>query len=430
MRNRYLDLLRAAAIVRVVVYHSYGWPWLSIVFPAMGVMFAVAGSLTAASLDDRPAGAVVASRVRRLLPPVWLLGLVTVPLMLHSGWRAETDGTHPFQPATLGFWILPLGDPPGSDDAAFVWDALWYVRTYLWLVLLSPLLYPLFKRIGWPLLAAPLLGMALLGRGDFGMPAAVESALWDLTTYGACWLAGFAHRDGRLARLHPALTVAAAVALGGLGLYWLGQDGAESGGDLNDASEAQAAYCLAGVLLLLRWQPSTDWMGRAAPVRKLVTLLNSRAVTIYLWHGVAIAATWPVLERIGMDDLGALETPVTLAVTVALTTVAVAVFGWAEDLAARRRPRIWPTGGSGPAAEPAAEPATEVTPLPAGWPETVPAAEPAIQRTVRDMPVAGRRPESRADDGWEGVPWSGPDAPSQGGHPLPLRFTGGDGNHL
>jgi len=38
MRNRYIDTLRAAAIVRVIVYHAIGWAWLTLVLPAMGVM--------------------------------------------------------------------------------------------------------------------------------------------------------------------------------------------------------------------------------------------------------------------------------------------------------------------------------------------------------------------------------------------------------
>jgi peptidoglycan/LPS O-acetylase OafA/YrhL len=453
VRNRYLDTLRAAAIVRVVVYHHFGWAWLSVAFPAMGVMFAVAGSLTAASLDRRPAGPVVASRLRRLLPPVWLLGLITVPVMLWSGWAGETGGQHPFRPAELGFWLLPLGDPPGSDEAAFVWDALWYVRTYLWLVLLSPLLYPLFKRFGWPLLAVPLLGMALLERGDFGMPAPVESALWDLTTYGACWLAGFAHRDGRLRRMHPALTVLTACALGGLGLYWLVQGHAEVGWDLNAASEAQAVYSLAAVLLLLRWEPASDPLARLRPLASLVSGLNSRAVTIYLWHGVAIAAVWPVLERTGLDDLGRLENPVTLAVAVALTAVLVAVFGWAEDLAAGRRPRLWPAPPGEPSAPrhtavPVPEAPRQAAPapapaprsgerLPAGWPEilreSVTDREAATQRITphrltRDMPVAGRPPAAAVPRiGQQGAPWAGYAPPAQpGGEPLPLRFTGPD----
>ncbi|GIE31369.1 hypothetical protein Ait01nite_044140 [Actinoplanes italicus] len=464
MRNRYLDTLRAAAIVRVVVYHHFGWAWLSVVFPAMGVMFAVAGSLTAASLDRRAARPVVVSRLRRLLPPVWLLGLMAVPAMLGAGWAAETDGQHPFRPAELGFWLLPLGDPPGSDAAAFVWDALWYVRTYLWLVLLSPLLYPLFKKIGWPLLAVPLLGMAMLEHGDFGMPAPVESALWDLTTYGACWLAGFAHRDGRLRRLHPALTVLAACALGGLGLYWLVQGHAEVGWDLNEASEAQAVYSLAAVLLLLRWEPASDPLARLRPVANLVSGLNSRAVTIYLWHGVAIAAVWPVLERTGLDDLGRFEDFATLAVTAALTAVLVAMFGWAEDLAAGRRPRLWPAtpaappsapAPASPSAPPSASASSSASPrhaappapaprraerLPAGWPETPREAlsdrEVATQRITphrlaRDMPVAGRPPAAAGGGaphtGPQGAPWAGYAPPTQpGGHPLPLRFTGHD----
>ena len=33
-RNRYIDTLRAAAIVRVVVYHAIGWAWLTVALPA------------------------------------------------------------------------------------------------------------------------------------------------------------------------------------------------------------------------------------------------------------------------------------------------------------------------------------------------------------------------------------------------------------
>ncbi|BBH71048.1 hypothetical protein ACTI_77330 [Actinoplanes sp. OR16] len=365
MRNRYLDLLRAVAIVRVIVYHHFGWPLLSIVFPAMGVMFAVAGSLTAASLAKRSPGSVVVSRMRRLLPPVWLLGLVAVPAMLYAGWQTETDGEHPFSPANLAFWILPLGDPPGSDAGAFVWDALWYVRTYLWLVLLSPLLYPVFRKVGWPMLALPLLLMVVLERGSFGMPAPVESALWDLATYGACWLAGFAHRDGRLGRTHPSVVVAGFLALGGTGLYWLVQGHAETGWDLNEVSEAQAVYSLAFVLLALRWQPPIERLVTNPNVDRFVNLLNARAVTVYLWHGAAIAAVYPILEFIAMEDLGHFEAPITLGITFGVTAVAVMLFGWAEDLAAKRRPRLWP-------ADPTPMPATPqpVGPVPAGWPES------------------------------------------------------------
>jgi peptidoglycan/LPS O-acetylase OafA/YrhL len=114
VRNRYLDLLRAVAIVRVIVYHLFGWPWLTMVVPAMGVMFALAGSLTAASLERRGDARVIGSRLRRLLPPLWVLGLVGIPLMLAAGWREET-GDHPFSVPKLAFWVLPVGDPTASE---------------------------------------------------------------------------------------------------------------------------------------------------------------------------------------------------------------------------------------------------------------------------------------------------------------------------
>ncbi|GLY00278.1 membrane protein [Actinoplanes sp. NBRC 101535] len=399
VRNRYLDMLRAVAIVRVIVYHHFGWPWLSIVIPAMGVMFAVAGSLTAASLQNRPPGKVLTSRMRRLLPPVWLLGLVSVPVMLYFGWASETDGEHPFEPWRLVFWLLPLGDPPGSDEGAFVWDALWYVRTYLWLVLLSPLLFPVFRKVGWPLVALPLLGMTMLEKGSWGMPAEVESALWDLVTYGACWIAGFAHRDGRLARMHPAAVLLAAGALAGLGLKWLVQSSDELGWDLNEVSEAQAVYSLAFVLIALRWQPPIEKLARTPAVDRAVNLLNARAVTVYLWHGAAIAAVWPILAFTNMEDLGSLEGPVTLSITFAVTAAAVVAFGWVEDLAAKRRPRLWPAVLTPPPPAPPEKPLAErIGPIPAGWPEGDPApapggpasGAPAPETERIEMPVAGR----------------------------------------
>ncbi|MCA2212085.1 acyltransferase family protein [Jidongwangia harbinensis] len=358
MRNRYLDLLRAAAIVRVVVYHLFGWPWLSLLLPAMGVMFALAGSLTAASLDRRAAGPVITSRLRRLLPPLWLLAVFAVPVMLVTGW-AQEEGEHPFSVARLGFWLLPIGDPPGSDHAVDVWEPLWYLRAYLWFVVLSPLLFAAWKRIGWFAVAAPVLLIGVLDLTGLTLPETADAALWDFATYGACWIAGFAHHDGRLARVRPAVLVPVSVALGAAALYWLSGHPGEDGYDLNEVTESQALWSLAFVLLVLRWRPPMGWLARVRPMDRLVTLLNARAVTVYLWHNIAIAVVWPVLAMVALDDLGVLSGPMELAVALALTGVAVLAFGWAEDLAARRPPRLWPTTEPPPGASPGAPPAPE-----------------------------------------------------------------------
>jgi peptidoglycan/LPS O-acetylase OafA/YrhL len=362
VRNRYLDLLRAAAIVRVIVYHLFGWPWLSILLPAMGIMFALAGSLTAASLDKRAARRVVASRLRRLLPPLWLLGLIAVPVMLVAGWQQEVDGDHPFSVARLAFWLLPLGDPPGSDKGVDVWEPLWYLRAYVWFILLSPLLYLAYRRIGWLAVAAPLALMAILDKTGFSLPDTADAAMWDFATYGACWITGFAHHDGRLARLRPWVVIVAAAVLGAAAVYWLRGHQGEDAWDLNDVSESQALWSVAFVLLALRWQPSMRWLNRARPLSRAVTLLNARAVTVYLWHNIAIALVWPTLAVLTLDDLGHLEGPVDLVVAILLTGAAVLAFGWAEDLAAKRRPRLWPADGPGPHPEPVA---IQRSPMPA-----------------------------------------------------------------
>ncbi|WIM93676.1 acyltransferase [Actinoplanes oblitus] len=400
MRNRYLDLLRAAAIVRVIVYHLFGWSWLSIVMPAMGVMFALAGSLTAASLEKRPANRVVTSRLRRLLPPLWLLGLIAVPVMIALGWAQEEDGEHPFTPWKLAFWILPLGDPPGSDLGIDSWEPLWYIRAYVWFILLSPLLWVVWKRLGpacWLLVFAPIAAIVVLDKTGFALPETADAVMWDFVTYGACWIMGFAHRDGRLARLHPTSVLLLAAMLGGAALYWQNGHQGEDAWDLNDVSESQSLYSLAFVLLTLRWQPGMAWLARVRPLDRAVTLLNNRAVTVYLWHNLAIAAIWPLLTFLALDDLGHLEKPVTLGMTFLLTGVAVLLFGWVEDLAAQRRPRLWPDAVPARAVstatpDPVAVPMEPTGPVPAGWPEV-----------GRDgMPRAGW-----SDAGRDGQPFAG-----------------------
>ena len=425
MRNRYLDLLRAAAIVRVIVYHLFGWPWLSIVLPAMGIMFALAGSLTAASLEKRAGGQVVFSRLRRLLPPLWLLGLLVVPVMLVIGWRHESGGEHPFSLPRLLFWIFPAGDPPGSDAAVDAWEPLWYIRAYLWFILLSPFLYALYKKIGWAAVALPLALIVVLDLTGLTLPDTADAALWDFVTFGACWIAGFAHHDGRLRRLPIYVAYPVAIALGAVAIYYLNGHQGDDPWDLNDVSESQALWSIAFVLIVLRWQPSMTWLARVRPLDKLVTLLNARAVTVYLWHNIAIDAVWPVLTFVALDDLdGKLGDGVDLAVALVLTLAAVLLFGWAEDLAAKRSPQLWPTGPrafkpESPVVEPEPEPLAIVTgrpdvraygaaaamsPRPGGWPpaprtaydpsEGRHAAPDSGDREVEvswGLPVAGRR---------------------------------------
>lgn len=349
-RDRYLDLLRAVALVRVVTYHSFGWAWLGLLFPSMGVMFALAGSLMARSLD-RPAMQVIGGRFRRLLPPFWLFGFFVVAAMLVHGWGPGADDDPRMWWSRLAFWILPVNDPPTTEWAAQVTDPLWYVRTYLWFVLLSPLLLRLFRRVPW-LTVAGFLGLAALSQsGIVPVPdnlAHLQSAINDVASFGACWVLGFAHRDGLIDRMPRDLVCAVSLATMAAGGWFALTFQTDEGYDLGEIPLAQALWSFGFVLLLLRFRPSgTGWLRRIRPLDWLVSAFNARAVTVYLWHEVALVVSVLVIDL--MWAVPALEDTLPLdagwfqyVVTWPLIAVAVLLFGWMEDLAAKRKPRLLP----------------------------------------------------------------------------------------
>jgi peptidoglycan/LPS O-acetylase OafA/YrhL len=311
VRDRYLDTLRAAAIVRVVVYHAFPVAWLGYALPAMGVMFGIGGSLMARSLDrsDGAPDRVLANRLRRLLPAFWAFGAVLVPAMLWNGWPDR-----PHWPRLL-LWLVPVAEPPGSTWALPATEVLWYIVTYLWLLVLSPVLLWAYRR--WPLRTALLpLGLVFVVGG--------AGVVGDLATFGACWIAGFAHRDGVLRRMATPLLAVLAAACVAAGVAWVllvtpGEF------DLNDIPPAQALYSLGFVLVLLRLSPRMDGRLRG----RVVSALNRRAVTIYLWHNPAIAACFVVGDAVGAWRLGQVGY---LAVAMALLLGPVAVLGWIEDV--------------------------------------------------------------------------------------------------
>ncbi|MGW6316507.1 acyltransferase family protein [Streptomyces sp. NPDC055099] len=351
-RNLYLDFLRALALVRVVMYHTFNWAWLTLAFPAMGVMFALAGSLMARSLDrrDRTATAVVRARMRRLLPPVWLFGLIVVGVMLLSGWRPDEDGdTSTTWPAML-FWVVPLGDPPAAPDdwAQEIVAPLWYIRAYLLFVLFSPLLLRMFRRLPRSCVIG-FLALAAVAQAEITpLPARVEDSVVDLAIFGACWLLGFAHRDGMVKELSTALVWTLGAGVMAVGGWFAMTHRTEEGYDLGAIPLAQALWSFGFVLLLLRFGPKDDsWVIRHRPLHAAVVWFNARAVTIYLWHEVALVCGILLVDQMwkvpAMESYLPLDTQWFLfLVAWPLIVVAVLLIGWTEDWAAKRPLRLWP----------------------------------------------------------------------------------------
>ncbi|MET8977545.1 acyltransferase [Streptomyces sp. NPDC004539] len=341
-RDRYFDTLRAVALVRVVAYHTFGWAWAGMVFPSMGIMFGLAGTLMAKSLE-RPALKVVKSRMRRLLPPFWFWGVFVVLAMLVHDWMPGWQ---------IVFWVVPLGDPPGNAWGQQAWEILWYLRTYLWFVLLSPVLLRVFRLAPVAVLLstlAPILVFHFLWEppdNRFG------NALTDLATFLFCWVLGFAHRDGVLQRLKPfAVILLSLAAIGFGGWYALTHQGETGSYDLDDIPLAQAFWS-AGYVTLLMYAKSyfgVDFAGLAKHRRldRIVTVFNARAVTIYLWHEIALILAVPLIDRFW--DIPAFEKWLPLdsqwfmfGVGWLLIVVFVLLCGWMEDVAGRKRPRLLP----------------------------------------------------------------------------------------
>jgi len=325
-RSPYIDALRALAILRVYLLHTLWLTWLPLAFPAMPVMFALAGYLTAVSLDRGAPLRVVGSRLRRLLPPLWALAVVAVPLMVLVGWRPSLPD--------VSWWVVPLRNPPSSEWGGPFSLGLWYIRAYLWLVLLSPLLWWAFRR--WPVGALlTLSAFAVL----FASPLVdlqmnpVTDVFWSTAAYGTCWLIGYARHTGLLDRV-PLRWYALGVGALALGaMMWLAERG-------EDDRLGALVWGWAVVLLLMRARPRLDWLAQVPWLARLIRMINARAVTIYVWHLPVLYAAGGLLT---MSGLYAGKAAILGVGTVLLVAVVLAL-GWVEDLAARRRPSLLPPG--------------------------------------------------------------------------------------
>jgi peptidoglycan/LPS O-acetylase OafA/YrhL len=336
------------------LYHITEVGLLTVIFPAIGVMFAIGGSLTARSLARAGQGseasafrattAVVISRFRRLLPSVWVFAALA---LVASIWLGLGSGQGLLDQVGLLWWVLPLAAPTrfGSDEAWVFTGAVWYLTAYLWFVLLSPMLLRLLQ--AWPrstLLAGLALPVVLhLQLLTVGGP--FQSQAYDLTQYAACWLVGMAHREGWLARLSyavlwPVLGVFGAATVASLVASGQTLDTV----DLHQLPVVNGLWSAVFAAAVLRLAPSSErnsallsWAITHDGVTSTVRVLNARALTIYLWHyPCLLLARWLT----GFDSAAGPWLWPTGALAVVFTAAAVVAVGWVEDVAARRP--AWP----------------------------------------------------------------------------------------
>ncbi|HEY5878490.1 MAG TPA: serine hydrolase [Nakamurella sp.] len=349
-RDPLVDGLRVVALGRVVLWHTFAAPWLSWIFPAMPVMFFLAGSVLAGSLLAGSATAGrgpvdhlrrTSRRVGRILIPFWAYSLGVLATMLIVGHRlddAESGATGGWRLALSV--VVPLHATSGTDRD-WLTGHLWYLTDYLFLLVLLPIAVLLARRIT-AVVTVALLGLIALEVGPLldlpGLTGAARVGVGDLLCYGLFALLGIAWAGRR--GVPPTARTSTARAAGGTALIAAtlvaGRSFPLPTGSLNESYLLLAVSALGWLLLIgAAEQPLRRLAGRPG-IATTTRAVSARALTIYLWHPAAILLALTVAPD------GPMAAPVTLGLTVLLTGTAVVALGWVEDLAAHRPPRLWP----------------------------------------------------------------------------------------
>jgi CubicO group peptidase (beta-lactamase class C family)/peptidoglycan/LPS O-acetylase OafA/YrhL len=339
-RDPALDLLRSVALVRVVLWHAFAASWMTF-FAAMPTLFFVAGVLLSASNDGRRHRDVLARRCRRLLPPFWLYGAVVG--FAGAVYSRLSDESMKFSLATLwaaGSWVLPIVDPVASEwHGGWFSTHLWYLRTYLWILLLAPILAKFARdlRIAVPVFAGGVFVIDLAERWELASDSGIRVIAGDAFTYGFFVVLGMAYRNRRRDPDRRLLAVGAAGAALATAVHVMvaGLPAAGVNGSYPAVALTGAAWLfgIGAIERPVRQLAETPW------VRRLTTAVNRRAVTIYLWHPAAIVAGYVALARWGGAVPSALRPLVVLIVAVGVTALVAVGVGWVEDFAAGRADR-------------------------------------------------------------------------------------------
>ncbi|MGI8983376.1 MAG: serine hydrolase [Acidimicrobiales bacterium] len=335
-REVFLDAVKAIAIVRVVVWHMFGVAAITYFVAAIPAMFFVTGSLLAKSMDRRPPRVVLADRFHRLLLPYWAFGAVAWLAMAVAATRTGTG--LPLQRAAL--WLFPVGGIAGSAwEGGWLSSHLWYVRALVWLLLASPLLLRWVRRAGPGVLLVPVAGVflidALSRRG--GLLAAHHATSWavgDVVLLSVFLMAGFVHRDRGLRTVSRRGWLVVAVVSGVAAGAWLFTQPVPQG-IVNNSHPMHLFVGAAWLALALAGRDALTRLANAPVAGAAIRAVGRRSLTIYLWHTAAIIVALNALEAAGVVG-GPAHFVGLVVLTVLGTYVLVTLFGWVEDLAARR----------------------------------------------------------------------------------------------
>ena len=311
-RDIALDGLRAIAILRVITWHASGWSWTTWIISSVPAMFVVTGALLARSLQKASALDTLRKRFKRLLLPLWFYSLTVYLLSLHFHVRTSAVWT----------FFFPFAQPTSLIASQWFTSAMWYLRAYVWVLVLSPFIYALTRKF------KSIIPIA-------GMIAVVALGVWNIDTAGFGWAAG---------DIVLYSTCAAA------GMAWL-VDGRPSPRSLHITA---IAFLVGAVTWLLYRQPMDDVVNNDHVLHLFVggfwtalllhfpntlssfattavsRFLNRYPLSIYLWHSMTAWFFWQLVPN-------AIPSNVRVLLIVALTFLALPVVTYLIGLFEQRK---------------------------------------------------------------------------------------------
>ncbi len=298
-RDAFLDVVRSISIVRVMFWHAFGYWWISWTFAAMPAVFYVSGAVLAKSLRSRgvdAAGvrAVMRGRLRRLVPPYLAFVAIAIAIVTLGAPAVWTD-----EPLNALSWFVPFRAPASLPwEEGWLSAPLWFLRALVIILAITPLVRPLGRKI--PGIAQFVTWAAALVILDHWVDqqtteqaTAIARGVADVICFGGFFTLGVSghHLRGAMARRHR---LAITITLGATAVIWAVT---QRPGDLvvNNSYVLFGLVGLAWLFALLTIEDHLRHLGEIPAIAAFVGWITNNAMTIYLWHTLALVFAYYVV---------------------------------------------------------------------------------------------------------------------------------------